>query len=312
MAAANLSSDSIFAFPPIAYEKLRAKTSSIFLSYFFCFEITYLQKRYEHLLLSAMSGTVSGSPVASMSSSLSWVLLSCALLGFRHGFDYDHIAAITDIAGVQSRPKDAMRLGLMYALGHAATVAALGGVVIGFQLALPPAMDRWAERFVGLTLILLAIYVLSTMVRSRGTVTPKSRAALLIGGGRWLHRRAHRWITGKDTLQNSGPPDVNGPACFGIGVIHGLGAETPSQLALFLLAANLGGINKGLLGLGVFLLGLLAMNTLMTASAAGLFAAGRNWTAGMRILTGLTAIYSLCIGVVFLLGRSGALLPLHS
>ena len=112
-----------------------------------------------------------------MSAPLNVVLFSCAVLGFRHGFDYDHIAAITDIAGVQAGPARTMRLGLMYALGHAATVAALGAVVIGFQLALPSGMDRWAERLVGLTLIVLApmlllgwliLHVEHALLHSRG------------------------------------------------------------------------------------------------------------------------------------------------
>ena len=47
---------------------------------------------------------------------LQLALLSAALMGFRHGFDYDHIAAITDITSVQVNPKRAMRLGLLYAL----------------------------------------------------------------------------------------------------------------------------------------------------------------------------------------------------
>jgi high-affinity nickel permease len=245
-----------------------------------------------------------------MSAPLNVVLFSCALLGFRHGFDYDHIAAITDIAGVQTRVSDAMRLGLMYALGHAATVALLGGLVIGFQLTLPSGMDRWAERFVGLTLIVLAVYVLSTLILKKGATVPKSRAVLLMGAGRWVHRRCHKWLTGEELL-SAKRVDVNGPTCFGIGVIHGLGAETPSQLALFLLAANLGGASKGLIGLGVFLLGLLAMNTLMTASVAGVFTAGRSWSAWTPVLTGVTAIYSFGIGVVFLLGYSNLLLPIN-
>ena len=64
-----------------------------------------------------------------MRTSLGLVLFSCAFLGFRHGFDYDHIAAIADIAGVQARVSATMRLGLMYALGHAATVAIQRGLV---------------------------------------------------------------------------------------------------------------------------------------------------------------------------------------
>ncbi len=243
-----------------------------------------------------------------MSAPLNVVVFSCALLGFRHGFDYDHIAAITDIAGVQRRTADAMRLGLMYALGHAATVALLGGLVIGFQLALPRSMDRWSERFVGLTLIVLAIYVLSTLFFRKGV--PKSRAALLIGAGRWLHARGHKWVTGHDLLHTATQSDVNGPTCFGIGIIHGLGAETPSQLALFLLAANMGGTGKGFIGLALFLLGLLAMNTLMTASVAGFFTAGRAWSGWTPLLTGLTAVYSFGIGIIFLLGYSDRLFPI--
>ena len=37
-----------------------------------------------------------------MGSTLDLALLSAAVLGFRHGFDYDHIAAITDITSVES------------------------------------------------------------------------------------------------------------------------------------------------------------------------------------------------------------------
>ena len=54
-------------------------------------------------------------------------------------------------------------------------------------------------------------------------------------------------------------------------MIHGLGAETPTQILLFLMVANLGGTAAGLLGLLMFIVGLLAMNTLMCASAAGFF-----------------------------------------
>ncbi len=43
---------------------------------------------------------------------------SCALLGLRHGFDYDHLAAISDITAVQQSGKQGIRLGIIYALGQ--------------------------------------------------------------------------------------------------------------------------------------------------------------------------------------------------
>src|SRR5208282_3546064 len=119
-------------------------------------------------------------------SALNLALFSAAVLGFRHGFDYDHIAAISDITSVEPAPPKAMRMGLVYVLGHAATVAALGGVVIVFQRSMPARIYNWAERAVGLTLLLLGIYVLGTLLRQKSSYVPKSRASILIAAFRWL------------------------------------------------------------------------------------------------------------------------------
>src|SRR5260370_5166175 len=97
---------------------------------------------------------------AATTNSIHLALLSAAVLGFRHGFDYDHIAAISDITSVQTSRGRGMRLGLLYALGHAAMVAVLGSMVILLQLSLPHGMDRIAERLVGVTLLLLVGYVM--------------------------------------------------------------------------------------------------------------------------------------------------------
>ena len=244
-----------------------------------------------------------------MNASMKLTLLSCAILGFRHGFDYDHIAAITDITSVQKRAATSMRLGLAYALGHAAMIALLGAVVILFQLSLPHRFDSVAERLVGLTLILLAIYVLGSLVWGRTDAIPPSRAALLLRAYRGLRRRLWPHPMDADGVRPLEESDLNytGPIAFGIGMIHGLGAETPSQLALFLLAANLGGASRGIAGMGMFLVGLLTMNTLMTASASGLFYGASLSRGAMRFFVGMTAVYSFAVGCIFLLGGSGRL-----
>lgn len=242
-------------------------------------------------------------------TSLRLALLSAAILGVRHGFDYDHIAAISDITSVQNSRSRAMRLGLLYALGHAATVAVLGSAVIFFQLSLPRRMDLVAERLVGATLIVLGIYVLGLLFK--GDYAPRSRFALLARGAAWLQWKVRKhWHSHE--LPKPGTPNwsYNGKSVFVIGVIHGLGAETPSQLLIFLLAANLGGVAKGFLGLGMFLAGLLAMNTLMTASAAGLFGFSTRMPKFQFAVTALTAVYSLTVGSIFLLGYSASLIRL--
>jgi hypothetical protein len=242
------------------------------------------------------------------SNTLYLALFSAAVLGFRHGFDYDHIAAISDITSLESCRKRAMKMGLLYVLGHAVTVALLAAAVILFQRSLPKNIDAWAERAVGLTLLVLGLYVLGTLLRQKGAYVPRSRAAILIDTTRWASWKLRTAFGAADDPRperRSGP--YSGTAAFVIGVIHGLGAETPSQLLLFLLAANLGGLSRGFLGLGVFIAGLLVMNTLMTASAVGLF----GWSAAqpgvLRFVIGATAAYSVVVGSIFLFGASSVL-----
>src|ERR1700722_10784369 len=98
-----------------------------------------------------------------VTSALYLALLSAAVLGFRHGFDYDHIAAITDITSVEPLRGRGMRMGLVYAFGHAATGATLAILVLLFRQSIPARLDHWAECAVGLTLVILGIYVLSTL-----------------------------------------------------------------------------------------------------------------------------------------------------
>lgn len=240
-----------------------------------------------------------------MHTTLYIALFTAAVLGFRHGFDYDHVAAITDIVSVQTSRRTAFRLGMVYALGHALTVAGLGSIVILLGISLPAGIDLWAERLVGLTLLVLGIYVLGTLILKPDGALPKNRYQI-------LHRAYHRARFALNLQSESTPytpPDsFDTRSVFVIGIIHGLGAETPSQLMIFLLAANLGGAMLGMLGLGMFLTGLLTMNALMTASAAGVFGLSRHRPHLLRAISALTGAYSLAMGVVFLAGRS-SLLP---
>ena len=258
-----------------------------------------------------------------MSTPLELALISCLLLGLRHGFDYDHLAAITDITSVGRGWREGMGLGLLYALGHALTVAVLGIGVIFLHLSLPQGLDAIGERLVGATLVVLAIYVLFTSWRSwqrsrqgiAGTAhahkhIARSRIALLISGARYT-----AWRTRKAFGSRQPRPDLfsfryDRSSVFVVGIIHGLGAETPSQLLLFLLAANLGGTSRGLIGLGCFIAGLLVMNTVMTASASGIFAGSKQRPRLQLTVTSLTAAYSFVVGAIFLFGLSDKLPPL--
>src|ERR1700750_3515192 len=114
---------------------------------------------------------------------------SCLLLGLRHGFDYDRLAAISDITAVQRNWRSGLRLGMMYALGHACMVGVLGVIVLSFHMGLPESLDHWTERLIGLTLIVLGIGVVAGILRKDAHghrhTRVESRLAIAINGFLW-------------------------------------------------------------------------------------------------------------------------------
>jgi cytochrome c biogenesis protein CcdA len=241
-------------------------------------------------------------PTASTAFGLA--LVAAFLLGLRHGSDYDHIAAITDLGSAEREPGRAMRLGLLYALGHAATVLVLGLAAILFRVSLPERIDRWSQQVVGLTLLGLGVYVLyASVFGTEEHAHPRSRFRLLADGLLYCGWRVRRMFVADDRprprLELQG---VSPRASVVIGIVHGVGAETPTQVMLFLLAANLGGVTRGVLGLAAFLVGLFAMNALLSAATAGLLRVSGGKRPRLRLVAGASAAYSIVLGCLFLAG----------
>jgi hypothetical protein len=288
------------------------------------------------------------------------LLLTALGFGFRHGIDWDHIGALTDITSSQDQPRESMWFATLYALGHALVVFVLGFAAIMLGAQLPSPIDSVMERFVGATLILLAGYVLYSVPRHGPDFRMRSRWMLLVTavrtGMRWAqrqartelveithdhvhplreihdHEHAHKGehspvrvqVSGSSAISTSGgvhrhrnrhvaampddPFENSAPrTVFGIGMVHGVGAETPTQVLIFLTAAGVGEKGTGLLLLACFLIGLLAANTVVAlAGTAGLVGVRGN----SRVYVGvslLTALFSGAIGIVFLVGSSSSL-----
>ena len=213
-------------------------------------------------------------------------LLSCSVLGLQHGIDVDHVAAISDVTSIQRTSVDAARSGMLYALGHATTVGVLGIAMIVLQHSLSASFSYWMQRIVGLTLVILGIYILGNLL---GGVRPMGRGQAILAiidhiGG--LRKRGPL------------PPRGYGPrSSLSLGVLHGIGAETPTQLSVLLIAANLGGLQNGVLALTVFASAMFISNMVLTAAAMGVFAASRGWPQVFRSLGAITAGYSIWIGI---------------
>jgi hypothetical protein len=273
--------------------------------------------------------------------------------GFRHGMDFDHIAAITDITSSVGERRRAMFFGTLYALGHALVVLVLGIVAILLGERLPAGIDEFMGRVVGVTLIFLGIYVVVSLVRHGRDFRLRSRWMLIFAGirrgVRWARERSRVGArepaavpAGGGTLPADGRADAEPPSpslwhhghhgrpghhhhdrperddymgygratAFGVGMIHGVGAETPTQVLIFLAAAGAGGAGVGVAVLAAFIVGLLASNSLVTlGSAFGFMQASKNFAVYATVAV-LTAIFSLFLGVVFLLDASHILPPL--
>jgi ABC-type nickel/cobalt efflux system permease component RcnA len=269
-------------------------------------------------------------------------------LGFRHGFDWDHLAALSDIAASQQSRRRSMMLATLYALGHAAVAFAIGAAVIVASAHLPDSVGEVMERLVGVTLVALGVWVILSWVRSGRDVRMPSRGMLVLAGWRRLsrprptpvviehehehpvgephehdhdhahelvsvgartkrstHRHRHRHVA---AMPDDPFPTYGGAAAAGVGMLHGIGFETPTQALVFVTAAGAGSRAAGLLVLACFLGGLFVANSLVAAaSTLGLTGTGSP-TGLYTIASLLAAAASVALGLLYVFGK-GDVLP---
>ena len=260
---------------------------------------------------------------------LSIGLLATALgLGLRHGVDWDHIAAITDLTGGRRDRRSSMGVATAYAGGHAFVVFVLGSVAIVAGGVIPAGFDGFMGRVVGVTLLLLGVYVLCGLVARGRDFRMRSRWTLLFDVvGRVRRRRPevvvieheheHRHEPGAVAVRHRHvhrgvmPPDPFEPlgsrSAVVVGMLHGVGAETPTQVLLFLAASRAGGVLAGEAVLVVFVAGLMASNTaIAAASTFGFLNASRHFRIYAAVAV-VAAVMSLAVGAVLVLGRDGVL-----
>ncbi len=230
------------------------------------------------------------------------------VLGARHGLDWDHIAAITDLTAARTGPADApgprrLSLALFYCLGHGLIIALLGFAVAVLGIGLPAGVDTAFQYVVGATLVVLGGFVLYQLGRDRGDYRYAGRVALLVGAVRRGWRRARRHETPLDHPLD----DLNKGSAFIVGLLHGTGAETPTQVVLFASAGASGSPAAATVILLAFVAGLILSDLgIATAWLVGLLGSRRAPRVQI-VLGGLTGVSSVGIGLLFLAGHEGAL-----
>jgi high-affinity nickel-transport protein len=201
----------------------------------------------------------------------------------------------------------------MYALGHGSMVVVLGLAAILFNEILPDWIDPVMERVVGVTLLLLAAYLFYSVYRYfRGGQDFRIRS-------RWMLvfsavGRGWRRLRGRVLLHDHAHPHPHddevryGPGtAYGIGLIHGVGAETGTQVLIIGTAVGAGSQGMSVATLLVFVFGLLISNSIVTiASTTGFVSVQRRQA--VYVAVGLVAaVFSLVVGAVFLFRSTGTL-----
>jgi high-affinity nickel-transport protein len=165
-------------------------------------------------------------------------------------------------------------------------------------------MDAVFQYAVGLTLVTLGAVVLYQLGRYRTDYRYTGRISLVVGALRKGWARARRREVPVDVL------DVDRRGAFLVGLLHGTGAETPTQVVIFASVGASGSVGAAMLVLGAFIAGLvLADLGIAAAWLSGVLGARRAPTVqlGLGVVTGVA---SLTLGVLILVGISEVVPPL--
>jgi len=150
------------------------------------------------------------------------------LLGFRHAFEPDHLAAVSTLATRQGSVWAACRLGLAWAVGHTASVGAVVGLIMLGGLHLPARFSPAADFLVALLLIGLGGSVLWRYARGRWHMHAHAHA-----GAPDPHLHLHSHAHSASHVHTHAPADAR--RSLGFGVMHGLAGS--ATILLLLVAA---------------------------------------------------------------------------
>jgi len=164
-----------------------------------------------------------------MTPSIVAVLAIGGLLGLRHAFEPDHLAAVSTLA---TRPGgrrlwSAGRLGLIWGLGHTVTVGAVALLIIVLGVQLPAGLWPAAELLVAGLLILLGAMVIWRYVRGRWHMHAHTHTA----AAPHFHLHSHA----ADPSHGHAHGIVDARRSLGFGIAHGLAGS--GAIAALLVAA---------------------------------------------------------------------------
>ena len=211
-------------------------------------------------------------------------LLSVTLLGFllgmRHATDPDHVVAVTTIVSQQRSLGRAARTGVLWGVGHTATILLVGGAIIVLKVqlsAIPPRVGLSLEFAVAVMLVVLGLL---TLAGGERRVADSTARPLTVGFVHGLAGSAAVATLPQVALIPNPVWAVAYLSVFGVGTIVGMLLVTASIAAPSLLAVNrFVGLNRTLRiasGVASIAFGLFLAHRI--GFVDGLFTAAPSWT----------------------------------
>jgi hypothetical protein len=215
-----------------------------------------------------------------MLTALLTILALGFLLGMRHATDPDHVVAVTTIVSQQRSLARAARTGVLWGVGHTATILLVGGAIIVLKVQLsgiPPRLGLSLEFAVAIMLVVLGLL---TLAGGERRVADSTARPITVGFVHGLAGSAAVATLPQVALIPDPLWAVGYLAVFGVGTIAGMLLVTVSIAAPSLLATHrFAGMNRTLRiasGVASIAFGLFLAHRI--GFVDGLFTAAPAWT----------------------------------
>jgi high-affinity nickel-transport protein len=100
----------------------------------------------------------------------------------RHATDPDHVVAVAAMVSRTRAVRSALRLGVLWGLGHTVTILAVGAAIVALGVVIPPRLGLGMELAVAVVLVVLGVLNVRDVVRGERTRPPRSPLAAFIVG----------------------------------------------------------------------------------------------------------------------------------
>jgi high-affinity nickel-transport protein len=170
----------------------------------------------------------------------------------RHATDADHVVAVATIVTRHRTMRGAALIGSLWGIGHTVTIMLVGGIIILFDVVIPPRLGLTMEFGVALMLIVLGLLNVAGPLRRRRAVPGEAGTAAPFHAhahqhGDYVHDHSHGHAPGShghapdDTPLSRLDRRLGGLGAYqairplAVGLIHGLAGS--AAVALLVLAA---------------------------------------------------------------------------